>query len=394
MTPLSNDARPTCACGSGLTADRCCALDWTAAWPAPVKEPEVAEARAAQAAGNVAVAERLLVGVLGRSPLHVGALALLADICTSLDKKGASEALLKRIVRLDPNHLPATQALALLLFSKGALTEAEIHARNAVRIAPLDAQSHNLMGMIMTEAHRPHVGEHHYRRARELLRHPSAILTANLAWHLKNQGRIVESRELYQQSVALDPNLFQTLYGWAQMEETDRNFARAAELLDAAEKQSPGDPRVLLERAVLHGRVKAYDAAVATLEDIEKRHADGLGPLAESEMGMLLDKMGRHAAAFAAFSAGKRKLRELTCLAYQADEASTLAERLKGFFVAGRLKILPRAGVRSDVAQLIFIVGCACVALRRFVILRLAAEAEIKVVLLLQLNDDGSHISA
>jgi len=38
-------------------------------------------------------------------------------------------------------------------------------ARNAVRIAPLDAQSHNLMGMIMTEAQRPHVGKHHARRA-------------------------------------------------------------------------------------------------------------------------------------------------------------------------------------------------------------------------------------
>ena len=55
------------------------------------------------------------------------------------------------------------------LFNKGALAEAEHHARNAVRIAPTDAQSHNLMGMIMTEAHRPQVGEHHYRRAMELL---------------------------------------------------------------------------------------------------------------------------------------------------------------------------------------------------------------------------------
>jgi tetratricopeptide (TPR) repeat protein len=358
MTSLSPiDARPICACGSGLSADRCCALDWTAAWPVPRQEPEVGEARTAQAAGSIAEAERLLVGVLARSPMHVGALTLLVDIRTSQDKKGASEALLKRIVRVDPNHLPATQTLALLLFGKGALAEAETHARNAVRLAPLDPQSHNLMGMIMTEAHRPHVGEHHYRRARELLSEPSAILAANLAWNLKNQGRMAESRELYQQSVALDPNLFQTLYGWAQMEETDRNFARAAELLDAAEKQSPDDPRVLLQRAVLHGRVKAYDEAVETLEHIEKRHAGGLGPLAESEKGMLLDKIGRHAEAFAAFSVGKRKLRELTGLAYQADEAASLAERLKSFFVAGRLKILPRAGLRSDVAQPIFIVG-------------------------------------
>ena len=40
-----------------------------------------------------------------------------------------------------------------------------------------------------------------------------------------------------------------------------------------------------------------------------------------------------------------------------AEEAAALASRLTAFFVAPRLKILPRAGVRSDVAQPIFIVG-------------------------------------
>jgi tetratricopeptide (TPR) repeat protein len=359
MTPPSpNDPRPLCACGSGLKGDRCCNLDWTAAWPKPEREPEVVEARAAQAAGKANEAEYLLVGVLERSPLHVGALALLADIRTGQNSRGASEALLKRIVRLDLNHLPATQALALLLFGKGALAEAEIHARNAVRIAPLDPQSHNLMGMIMTEAHRPQVGEHHYRRAKDLLSEPSPILLANLAWNLKNQGRMAEARELYQESTALDPNIFQTLFGWAQMEETDRNFDRAGELLDAAEKLAPGAPGVMLERAVLYGRVKDYDKALITLDEIERRRAGrGLGPVESSEKGRLLDKIGRHKEAFATFVEAKRTLREITGLEYRAEEAEALARRLKAFFVAPRLRILPRASVRSDVAQPIFIVG-------------------------------------
>src|SRR5271166_826090 len=286
------DRRSPCACGSGLRADRCCSLDATAAWPKPAPEPDLERAGAARAAGRVEKAERRLIDLLERSPLHVGALALLAEIRTAQSDRRASEALWKRIVRLDPNHLPATQALALLLFGKGALAEAEHHARNAVRIAPLDPQSHNLMGMIMTEAHRPQVGEHHYRRARELLPKPSPILLANLAWNLKNQGRMEEARRLYEESTALDPDIFQTLYGWAQMEETDRNFARAGELLDAAEKLSPGNPSVLLHRAILHGRVKAYDEALAALVDIEKRREGaGLGPIEGSEKGLLLDRM-------------------------------------------------------------------------------------------------------
>jgi tetratricopeptide (TPR) repeat protein len=226
------------------------------------------------------------------------------------------------------------------------------------RIAPLDAQSHNLMGMIMTEAHRPQVGEHHYRRAKDLLAEPSPILLANLAWNLKNQGRIAEARALYEESTALDADIFQTLFGWAQMEETDRNFARAGELLDAAEKLAPDAPGVMLERAVLYGRVKDYDKALTTLDEIERRRgARGLGPVEASEKGRLLDKIGRHKEAFAAFAEAKRTLREVTGLEYRAEEAESLARRLKAFFVAGRLKILPRAGARSDVAQPIFIVG-------------------------------------
>ncbi len=320
--------------------------------------PELGRARAALAASDEAETERLLVELLERSPKHVGALTLLYELRSRQNRIAAAEALLKRIVRLDPNNLPMTQALALQLFAKGALAEAEVHARNAVRIAPTDAQSHNLMGMIMTEAQRPQVGEHHYRQAMKLLATSSPILIANLAWNLKNQGRMAESRKLYEDSVHLDPAIFQTLYGWARMEETDRNFARAGELLDAAERLSPGNPSVLLHRAILHGRVKHYDQALAALDDIERRRAgSGLGPIEWSEKGLLLDRMGRYAEAFAAFSEGKRTLRALTGQNYLAEEAAGLARRLKSFFVAPRLKILPRAGVRSDVAQPIFIVG-------------------------------------
>jgi tetratricopeptide (TPR) repeat protein len=354
----STDPQSFCACGSGLRAERCCALDWSAAWPPPARAEEVARARAVWLKGDAAEGGRLLIEFLDRSPLHLGALALLQEIRAGEGKAAASEALLKRIVRLDPNNVAATQSIALALFGRRALGEAEAHARNSVRIAPLDAQSHNLMGMIMTEAHRPHVGEFHYRRALELLPAPSPILFANLAWNLKSQGRMEESREFYERSVVLDPNIFQTLYGWAQMEETDRNFARARELLDAAEKLSPDNPHLDLQRAVLYGRTKDYDKAVATLDALESRRGGrGLGPLEWSQKGLLLDKIGRYAEAFAAFAEGKRVLREITGQTYLEKEAEGLAKRLAGFFVARRPGILPRAGVRADVAQPIFIVG-------------------------------------
>ena len=344
-----------CACGSGLRVDRCCQLDWSAAWP----EPDVAELEKALAfrASDPAGAERILVDLLNASPRNLPALALLQEI-RSKAPGPAAEVLLGRIVIIDPNNLAATHALALRLFERGALPPAEQHARNAVRLAPTDPQSHNLMGMIMTEAQRPQVGEHHYRRALELLGGQSPILLANLAWNLRNQGRMEESRQLYERSVALDPDIFQTLYGWARMEETDRDFDRSDALLDEAERVAPGNPNIQLHRAILRGRVKAFDEAIAIFDEVEgNRQGFGLGPIEWSEKGLLLDKMGRHEEAFAAFVEAKRTLRQLTGQAYLAAEAQGLVQRLEAFFAAARLRILPRAGVRDDVAQPVFIVG-------------------------------------
>src|SRR5580698_8388372 len=146
-----------CACGSGLVQDRCCGLDWAAADASPAPPEALAQARAALTRGETADGARRLLEVLAQHPLDLAALRLLRDLRASEGAMAAALALLSRIVRLDPNDLAATQALALALFNRGALAEAEVHARNAVRLAPLDVQSHNLMGMILTELQRPQV---------------------------------------------------------------------------------------------------------------------------------------------------------------------------------------------------------------------------------------------
>src|SRR5258708_34328145 len=110
------------------------------------------------------------------------------------------------------------------------------------------------MGMIMAEVNRPQIGEYHYRRAIELADRRGPILLANLAWNLKNQGKMAEARALYEESMALDPAILQTVLGFARLEEADRNFAPAAELLDKAEALPPGNQSVLVSPAARHGR--------------------------------------------------------------------------------------------------------------------------------------------
>ena len=190
-----------------------------------------------------------------------------------------------------------------------ALGDAEAHARNAVRIAPLDA------AVAQSDGHDHDRGPSRPGRRIPLPpRHGSSCPHASPSCSPISPGTSKPgahggvARASTSESVELDPNIFQTLYGWAQMEETDRNFARAGELLDAAEKLAPGAPSVILQRAVLSWARQATTTRRSPRSTRSNRRA-GPRPRARSngaQKGQLLDQMGRHAEAFAAFSEGKR----------------------------------------------------------------------------------------
>ena len=106
---MTGEASPSasCACGSGLAADRCCQLAGAA--PAePASEREIQAIAAALRGGDMAAGERALIEALTRAPLDLRALRLLQALRADEGKTAAAEALLKRIVRLDPNDLAAT----------------------------------------------------------------------------------------------------------------------------------------------------------------------------------------------------------------------------------------------------------------------------------------------
>jgi tetratricopeptide (TPR) repeat protein len=358
---MSQPAFQMCPCGSGLRAARCCAMN-PAAMPPPESSrhlmPLVERAVTAHRQGAIETAERLCLDVLELAPDRPGALTVLYQIRKDQGNHTAAEALIRRVVTLDPNNFAATNEFALLLLGKGAIQEAEVQARNAIRIAPQNPQAHNLMGMILTEAQRPQVGEYHYRKVLELSGGRDPILLANLAWNLKNQGRMEEGRALYKESVDTAPNIRQTLLGWARLEEADRKFGAAATILDGMEKQWPNDPGQLLSRAVLLGRTKHTDEALTVLDELANLASDGrLGANELAEKGRLLDQMGRYDDAFTAFTDGKRIARELSGHQYLDAQADNLIGRLGNFFTAGRLSTLPRASVRTDVPQPIFVLG-------------------------------------
>jgi tetratricopeptide (TPR) repeat protein len=350
-----------CPCGSGLSRARCCALDLATIGAseahrhlAPLEE----QAAQAHQAGDTPTAERLALDVLELAPGRIGPLSVLFDIRRAQGQEGAqaAEALIRRVVALTPNNFWAVNQITLLMLGKGDIAEAERHARNAMRIAPENAQSHYLMGMVMTEAQRPAVGEYHYEKAIAFSGARDPVLLSNYALCLKNQGKMQAARALYAESLSAMPDNLHTLLGFARLEEADRNLDAAMALLDRAEAVSPENPSVVLLRAVVLGRRRDAPAALALIEALEAGKGE-LGPGEYLEKGRLLDQMGRYDQAFAAFTEGKARLRAISGHAYMEAYATANAARLKGFFIARRMAMLPRANRRHDVAQPLFIVG-------------------------------------
>jgi len=164
---------------------------------APLEE----RAADAQRSGASDEAERLALDVLELAPGRTRALGVLYEIRKAQAKPEAAVALIRRIVAVDPNNFWATNELTILLLGRDNVAEAERYARNAVRIAPENAQSHYLMGMVLTEANRPAVGEYHYERALALSGTRDPVVLANFALCLKNQGKMSEARALYEESL-------------------------------------------------------------------------------------------------------------------------------------------------------------------------------------------------
>jgi tetratricopeptide (TPR) repeat protein len=134
-----------------------------------------------------------------------------------------------------------------------------------------------------------------------------------------------EARVLYEKSVRQKPDILQTVLGWAKLEEADRKFEAALALLDKAEAIEPNNPSVHLTRATVLARLKRPEAALALLDEPEAEAGDArprLGPAELSEKGRLLDQLGRHDEAFAAFDAGKKRALEFGARPYMAEAAS------------------------------------------------------------------------
>ncbi|ABQ29486.1 tetratricopeptide repeat-containing sulfotransferase family protein [Acidiphilium cryptum] len=352
-----------CACGSGLRARRCCALDGGGP-PDPAHHalvaPQVEQARAARTAGRNREAERLLLQVLDLAPLHREALRLLYEIRHAERRIPAAIALVARIAALPPETPAAHVQHAQLLIGQGRHAEAEAPARRALLLAPRDPSVHHLLGMIQTETGRPTSGERHYRMAEALIEAPNPTLLGNLAWNLRQQGRLDEAAAVYGQALSGPARPVRALAGLAQVEAGRGRFDAAEALLAEAgtSAAAPGDRMVAALIAL--SRLRAGDAEAALDRIAATEAAIAPQPLLTTELAMrgrALERLGRHDEAWAAYLAGRDFQRER---ARRRFDPAPIEARLAGIretFRADRLAGLPRPAPVANAPVPVFLLG-------------------------------------
>ncbi len=348
-----------CACGSGLRRVRCCAVD-LAALPEPAAlellAPKALEATNLFNEKKFREAEALALKILDLAPNQRAALRVLFEVRRAENKPGPTETLARRLASIpaENNVLSAAAQLQLaqLLVGQGRHQDAEPSARAAVKLSPRDANTHHVMGVVLTETGHVLAGERHYRTAIKLLGRDDGTVLANLAWNLKLQGRLDEAADIYQQALAIRPDNTRGIGGFAQVEAGRARLPQAIALLDKAVTQWPDDRTLRLLRALMDLQDEQFEAVINRLSG----PLDGLLPPELAVRGQAVQRMGRITDAVTIFATAKQMQRERYGHRYEPAAFLQKAEAYKAFFNADQMLNLPRATPRDGV-QPIFILG-------------------------------------
>ncbi|HQT64689.1 MAG: hypothetical protein B7Z75_03525 [Acidocella sp. 20-57-95] len=348
-----------CTCGSGLRSVRCCNADMAAA--PDQGSLELINAKAAEAIGlfnekKYREAEALALKILDLAPNQRMALRVLFEIRKAEGKQQAAEILARRLTELPAeNNAVAAAAhlqLAQMLVAQGRHLDAATPARAAVKLTPRDANAHHVLGVVLTETGQIRAGEVHYRKAVNLLERDDGTVLANLAWNLKQQGRLNEAATTYEKALRLRPDNARGVGGFAQVEAGRQHVPQAIKLLDDALAKWSQDRTLRLLRALM-------DLRLGKFEDVINRLSGGLESLMPPELaarGQAAERLGNIEDAVAAFAMGRQMQRERYGQRYDPKEGVQKSELYRAFFTAERMQNLPRAP-ETDGPKPVFLLG-------------------------------------
>lgn len=308
---------------------------------------------------------RLAIEALRRDPKDLDALRSCFEVYDSRRDLANAEKVLEVVLGIDANLAWAHAEQAAVCFDTGRIGQAETAVRRALVLDASSARIHAIAANVFSELNRLAAGEWHFRRALEL-GGPDCENLTHLGQNLVQQGRIDEAQTVFEQAFALDPDNIQMLGYFARLREIQGRFDEAQHLLDRANAVKAGSVSLLQARLLSRqGRhAEALDLIGPKRTDpsrTDPNRTDEPSQLngdAMLERGKLNERLGRYDRAWTDYLEAKRLLaRESGAIRYDAAAVERFFDAMRKAFTRERMAALPRASVRGDLAQPIFIVG-------------------------------------
>jgi len=311
-------------------------------------EELIRAARREISSGTLETAETIAASILAEQPANLDALEIRALVEVERGEHAAAEKSLRSAIAIAPDRRWPYADLARLLIRLERKRDAEDVAHSALESDAANPDAHAMLGTLLAERGLAHEAAVHFEHAIAATG-PHPQLMAGLGRALLGQGRLEEARAPLEAAAKAEPDALAPAIALAELEERLGRFGEAKEQLDRAERIARGQGTdVDLQRSVLFARAGAHDEALGLLE---RRNELSGGALLQR--GRLLELAGRHAEAWADWTRGKAMLADKAGRHYRAADVKAEAEKVSAFISAA----LPRADLRRDVPQPLFIIG-------------------------------------
>ncbi|NCF16419.1 MAG: tetratricopeptide repeat protein [Gammaproteobacteria bacterium] len=192
----------------------------------------ISEASRCWDAGDTARAEELCEEVLKTEPGNTDALRLLASIAIKDERFVIAEGLLKRLVRLAPNHYLAHNELGRFFGDRGRIPEAIEELRLAVELGPDVANNQRVLGDLLSTVGNNGEALAAYDEALRLEPANATVIAAR-GHTLRILGRSAEAIEAYEQCTTQNPEIGDAWWNLATM----RGYTFSEDQLTAMRQQ-------------------------------------------------------------------------------------------------------------------------------------------------------------
>jgi tetratricopeptide (TPR) repeat protein len=194
---------------------------------------EMARAGTLERDGEPGKAEAIYRKILRRDPEHVEAMRLLAAVAVKHKKLEDAEVFLQRAVTIAPDYARLWLELTDAQLQRDRLEEAIESASRLVELTPDIAESHITLGNALARADRAEAASEAYSAALDVAHgHPGAM--SGLAQQLKTLGQQEEAIEVHRENILRNPTNAEPYWSLANMKTfrfTDQEIDRMESLV-------------------------------------------------------------------------------------------------------------------------------------------------------------------